>query len=280
MKNLTITIPGLELHAQTWGTITSENKILALHGWLDNSSSFQRLAPLIQNAQIIALDLPGHGHSDHRPPGARYHIIDYVPDIIAVLDLLSWDKVTLLGHSLGGSICCMVAGSFPDRLHKLALIDSIGALTHEAHEVPVKLRQSILREQQIAIKASRKYNTIESAIQARIRNSDLSYESACIITHRNIKKINEDFYWRFDPRLLYPSLCRLTDAQAQAFIQNITVPVCELQADPGYPYDKAKFAKALSLVQNLEYHLIQGNHYPHLEQAEVVAMHLNKFFGF
>ena len=43
-------------------------RVLCLHGWLDNAASFVPLAPLLDRLDVVALDLPGHGHSEHRHP--------------------------------------------------------------------------------------------------------------------------------------------------------------------------------------------------------------------
>jgi pimeloyl-ACP methyl ester carboxylesterase len=51
-------------------------RVLALHGWLDNAASFIPLA--LPKLDLVALDLPGHGHSVHRHPSARYHFVDYL----------------------------------------------------------------------------------------------------------------------------------------------------------------------------------------------------------
>src|SRR3546814_5071589 len=87
-----ITLAPLQLAAQVWGNDTSP-PLLALHGWLDNAGSFPRLAPLLATEyQVIALDLPGHGHSDHLAAGARYHYLHYAPLVLAAADALSLDR--------------------------------------------------------------------------------------------------------------------------------------------------------------------------------------------
>ena len=46
--------------------------VLALHGWLDNAASFVPMLPWLSGLDLLLLDLPGHGHSSHLPPGAEY----------------------------------------------------------------------------------------------------------------------------------------------------------------------------------------------------------------
>ncbi|MCG8335651.1 MAG: hypothetical protein MJE63_14115, partial [Proteobacteria bacterium] len=52
--------------AKRWGNKKGQ-KILALHGWLDNAATFDHLAPLLPEVDLVALDFPGHGFSAHRP---------------------------------------------------------------------------------------------------------------------------------------------------------------------------------------------------------------------
>ena len=75
--------------------------VLGLHGWLDNAATFNQLAPLLKGVRFIALDLMGHGYSDHRPPSMPYYIWDNVVDVVAVADELGLEELHLLGHSMG-----------------------------------------------------------------------------------------------------------------------------------------------------------------------------------
>ena len=52
--------------------------MLALHGYLDNCATFERLFRLmpLDKFRFIAMDLPGHGMSDHIPPGMNYTMTD------------------------------------------------------------------------------------------------------------------------------------------------------------------------------------------------------------
>ena len=55
----------IELAAHLFGPVDGL-PVIALHGWLDNANSFARLAPLLRGLRIVALDLAGHGYSEHR----------------------------------------------------------------------------------------------------------------------------------------------------------------------------------------------------------------------
>ena len=57
-------------------------------GWLDNAGSFDRLIPLITvpSLHLVAIDLPGHGLSSHRPPGTNQIFVNYLADIRRVVE--------------------------------------------------------------------------------------------------------------------------------------------------------------------------------------------------
>ena len=105
---LTLATPTLQLAALRWHA-GAPRRVLALHGWLDNAASFAGLAPRLDGCDTVALDLPGHGRSDHRPPGVHYHFVDFIPDVLAAADYLGWSQFALLGHSLGAGIGCFTA---------------------------------------------------------------------------------------------------------------------------------------------------------------------------
>ena len=76
--------------------------VVALHGWLDNAATWKLVAEQLQGIRLIALDLMGHGFSDHRPDAMPYYIWDNVADVVAVLDELGIQRANLVGHSMGG----------------------------------------------------------------------------------------------------------------------------------------------------------------------------------
>jgi pimeloyl-ACP methyl ester carboxylesterase len=127
-------------------------RILCLHGWMDNCRSFHHLAPaLLQklpcDAELIALDFPGHGWSSHKsvdgPPTVLAETVYYVAEAVHQLQWHSERETTaqlassssgssssgttptfaLIGHSMGAAVSCLYAAAFPEQVQKLVLLE-------------------------------------------------------------------------------------------------------------------------------------------------------------
>ena len=62
--------------------------LLLLHGWLDNAGSFETMLPYLDQYHVIAVDLPGHGLSQHRSLDAHYHFVDWIYDVSQLIEHL------------------------------------------------------------------------------------------------------------------------------------------------------------------------------------------------
>ena len=108
-------------------TITVQNRWLALHGFLDNAASYDKLAPellKIGASSVVCLDFAGHGKSDWRHSGV-YYVVDHVADAVYAADALKWDKFSIIGHSLGGGVAQGVAAACPDRVLRVVSIEAL-----------------------------------------------------------------------------------------------------------------------------------------------------------
>ncbi|HLK36510.1 MAG TPA: alpha/beta hydrolase [Polyangiaceae bacterium] len=105
--------------------------LLLIHGIGDSSRTFRHLVPrLARRHTVVAPDLLGHGRSDK--PRADYSVAGYanaMRDLISVLDI---DRVTVVGHSLGGGVAMQFAYQYPDRCDRLVLVSS-GGVSREVH---------------------------------------------------------------------------------------------------------------------------------------------------
>jgi pimeloyl-ACP methyl ester carboxylesterase len=85
----------------------------------------EQLRHLRQSRRAVALDFRGHGGSD-APKNGDYTIAGMAADIGTVADSLRLDRFVLIGHSMGGGAALVYAGSHPERVLGLVLIDPIG----------------------------------------------------------------------------------------------------------------------------------------------------------
>jgi len=276
---LNIEIPGHTIAAQAWGDKGLGPTVLALHGWLDSSASFARLAPLVQGARIVAVDLPGHGGSSHKPAGSSYHFVDAVSDTVAIIDALGIERPILLGHSMGAGISSLVAGLLPSRIQGACLIEGLGPLTDDAENSTTRLADSLKQQNKHRKDRRRVFATLEDAAARLELAQQVSLEAATILAARATEPVEGGLRWRADPRLRIPSRMRFTEAQVHAFLSAIEAPVRLIKADQGFPFDKATMAARVALVRHLQLVEVPGNHHVHLDSPEFVAPALQELIN-
>jgi len=252
--------------------------ILALHGWLDNASSFIPLAEYLSDYHIIALDLAGHGKSDHRSKGAHYHLADNVQDIHEAITALNIADVLLVGHSMGGIVASMYAACFPEMVQKLVVIESFGPLTMGPESSHEQLRRSVESRIETQCKTPRHPESFATAVKARLIAGKMLEYSAELLMKRNISESSGELSWRTDPRLRTISSLRLTEEQANDFIANISCPWLAILGTEGFEKLKTNFHRRRELAQNLEYADCAGGHHVHMDNPKSVAEKIVGFF--
>ena len=228
-EELEIQTSSIRLVAKCWGN-PNGHPVLAFHGWLDNAATFDNLAPLLPEFRILSLDLPGHGHSDHRPPGTACYFIDMVMDVIEVADVLGWERFSLLGHSMGAGVATYLAGTLQDKIDYVILIEGIGSIVQKPEKMPEDFRESAIQWMSRTKKQLPIYSDIESAVKARFKVGGILKSSVRPLVERGLRPVNGGYTWRSDPILKSKSRHYFTEEQAQAFIKEITAPVLLIEA--------------------------------------------------
>src|SRR3954454_15866359 len=104
----------------------SKPVLLLVHGIGQDSSTWRPVIhELARDHVVIAPDLLGHGDSDK--PRADYAVGAYACGLRDLLTVLGVDRVTVVGHSLGGGVAMQFAYQFPERCERLVLVSSGGA---------------------------------------------------------------------------------------------------------------------------------------------------------
>lgn len=251
--------------------------VLCLHGWLDNAASFVPLAALMEDLDCVAIDLPGHGHSEHRHASTRYHFIDYVWNVDAALDALGWDDCHLLGHSMGAAIASVYSAGAPERVRSAILLDTLGPISSTAEGTTDRLRRSLVKNRRGPGKV-REFDTIDEMVEARRKVSGLSEAAARLICERAAIEENGVFRWRSDPALNWISSLIMTDDQALDLLAHIEAPVLSLTALHDSPWASAEKNEARKKAMAHGQHLsVEGQHHFHMEQPEDIAGLLRDF---
>jgi esterase len=125
---------GLTLRALEWGE-PGRPALCFLHGGSAHAHWFDAVVPAFAaRYHVVSLDQRGHGESDWAQPAA-YSTGDFVSDLVGVVDTLGWERLALVGHSMGGHNAMAFAAWHPARLWALCVVDSRPLIPRERLEV-------------------------------------------------------------------------------------------------------------------------------------------------
>mmetsp|Transcript_91931 Transcript_91931/g.180151 ORF Transcript_91931/g.180151 Transcript_91931/m.180151 type:complete len:296 (-) Transcript_91931:52-939(-) len=275
---------GMRIAYQQWGSPDAAKKVLAVHGWLDNSNSFSLLGPKLASVgyHVVAIDLLGHGRSKHIGPEAIYTITNGVGYLNEFIEKLGWVRPNIVGHSMGAGISLLFSGTFPEKVNKLVLIEGIGPVTAADSACAKNLRRSLEAEKKYQLKCVETngapwkiYPSMKEAVIARVKSVEsypgqqtLSVEAASSLvargtffvdseTGRSLDVGEEDprtsaVRFRHDPRMVLSSRAYLSNDQVLSFVDNITAKTLLITAEKGWPFESgdAVFEKRVKILSD------------------------------
>ncbi len=111
--------------------------LVLLHGIAGSSETWDAVIPALADQHtVVAPDLLGHGAS--AKPRGDYSLGAYASGLRDLLSVLGHDRVSVVGHSLGGGVAMQFAYQFPERIERLGLVSSGGL----GREVSILLRSA------------------------------------------------------------------------------------------------------------------------------------------
>ncbi|MFA0345712.1 alpha/beta fold hydrolase [Vibrio sp. 10N.222.55.C6] len=251
---------------------TTATTVVFIHGWLDNSSSFnqvmQQVAKFAPNAHLVAIDLFGHGFSSHKS-GSYYPFHDYIDDLHQLVTKLSPNRLVLVGHSLGALIASCYSAAFPEKVSGLIQIEGHGPLSEAPQETVSRLRDGVLSRLRQRRKPSRPLASLEDAIKLRAHANQINAELIAPIVERGIVELDNSWQWRCDPNLKCDSLYRMSQAHAEAIMAAIECPQLIVLGNDGFRHLQHTRYKSAHSSLNIE--TVPGGHHCHLESPELVS---------
>ena len=267
-------VDGMVICAKQWGS--SGVPAIALHGWLDNAASFDALAQALPELQVLALDLPGHGLSDHKPASGSYAIWDDLRFVLAVAEQMAWPKFALVGHSRGAIMASLLAGAMPDRVSHLICVDGLVPWPEDPERFPAQLSRYLTDFAQPS-GGDKGHQSLLEAIAARQRATPMSAQAARLIVERGSYSDDRGrVFWRSDRRLKLASPVKLSLAQLQANMTAIRAPRLLIIADNGFGRWLPNLP--VDLLAQFGIHHIEGEHHCHMDdQAVQIAGSIKEF---
>jgi len=190
-RSRTLEVRGLTLHYLESGRAGAP-ALCFLHGGAAHAHWFDRVTPAFTDRfHVIALDQRGHGESAWAEPPA-YGTADFTGDLLELMDRLAVDRMTVIGHSMGGHNAMTFAAWHPARVSALVIIDSRPAIPAERlHVMHARGRR-----------LPRAHPSEEAAVQAFRLLPRETFADPAFLAHlarAGMTRRNGGWGWRFDP---------------------------------------------------------------------------------
>lgn len=266
-EEITFTVYGKQFAARRWGR-GRPIPVLALHGWRDSCASFDFLAPLLEECDLVAPDLAGHGRSDYRSADAPYTVWQDVGELLAIADQLGWQRFVVLGHSRGAAIATILAGSHPAQVAGMVLLDGFFPQPVSAADAPAQLASAVADRRRLESWTPRYHSTFAQAVAARQRGPlALSAAAAEALALRGVKHTAQGYFWRGDPRLSGASEVKFTESHARAFVAALACDVLLLLGRESTINHSADIQRLAVLNPRIRVLEVAGGHHLHMDHG-------------
>jgi len=250
--------------------------VLFVHGYLDCRGSFDALARALPgDLHCVAPDMRGHGGTERVPASGYYHFVDYVRALRDLVDALVRDRLVLVGHSMGGGICTLFAGTWPAEVHRLVLLEGLGPPAEDLDEGPARMARWIdeVRAVRAGFRPIKRFaSKAEAAKRLTAKDPLLSEERALELVEWLLReRADGAFEWLHDPmhRTRTPMVYR-PEVWAP-FLRAIACPVLTVAAEKSwYRWSDLPDRRAL-IADHRHLHVDESGHMVHHDAPERLA---------
>ncbi len=227
--------------------------------------------------------------SDPFPPDIAYNFIDCLLGIERLARHFKWDKFSLIGHSLGGAMAMLYAGTFPNKVDKLVCLDVVRVIPTKTETIHLRLQKAthkLLKLENAIIAGPETPVSYAMAVERCVVGTFGSLdEKACdVLFKRGLKKVEEDGYvFTRDRRLLAAPLSFIAKEHQLFLAHKVTADVLIIKFSEGpyfeAPEDYEEHIEALKTSsKRVQYVTVDGMHHTHLRNPESVAPIISDLF--
>ncbi|WP_269495404.1 alpha/beta fold hydrolase [Castellaniella sp. S9] len=271
------------------GSVLNAPPLLLTHGWMDIGASFQRCVDYLSaDREVIALDWRGFGGSCGSQPVDSYSFHDYYGDLDAVIDYISpASPIDLLGHSMGGNIVMVYAGTCPTRVRRLINVEGFGLPRSDPSAASARLAQwlqglkspttlrSFASEQEVVDHLKRRSPLLEQEYGRWLARhwAELGEDGRRHIAADAVHKRVNPLIYRCDE-----VVSTWEEIQAPVLLVEGEHDGQGWQGNDKYP--RSEFEGRLSKVRSVERKVIdRAGHMVHLDQPEALAIAIEAFLS-
>ncbi len=275
----------LRLHYVDWGN-DGAPPMLLVHGGRDHCRNWDWVAERLRDDyHIIAPDLRGHGDSQWII-GGSYNQIDYVYDIAQLLNQKKMTPVTIIGHSLGGSISLLYTGLFPDTVTKLVSIEGMGPppeMMKERIEQPMedRLQLWVKELRKLSGRIPRRYPSLEEAYERMQKeNPHLTEDQARHLTiHGSNQNEDGSYSWKFDNYVRNFPPIGLDFEDQYGLYKRISCPTLLIRGTESWATDPEKDGRAKTFQDVQVASIENAGHWVHHDQLDIFVTLVKDFLA-
>jgi pimeloyl-ACP methyl ester carboxylesterase len=178
--------------------------------------------------------------------------------------------LTIIGHSLGGSMGLLYAGAFPEKVKRMVLFESLGPFARADEEVPDIVAERLKGRDYVEIPFP--HESLESAAKSLQKTFPLIPDEAAMHMARHGTSFKGERYrWKHDPILRYRTTTAMSEGQIEAFIRRLQCPILFVYGTES-DFMKSVRGPRVKLFSNAQIVPVEGagHHIPH-ERPEQLA---------
>jgi pimeloyl-ACP methyl ester carboxylesterase len=286
-----VPIRTLKYHVWVWGEpAPGKVPMVMVHGWMDIGASYQFVVDAFAHDHyVIAPDWRGYGLTEW-PHTDNYWYPDYLADLDFLIDHYSPEApVHLVGHSMGGNVAMLYAGSRPQRIRRLVNLEGFGMAATQPSQAPKRYAKwmdglKAFHRGEMALKA---YDSVAGVAQRLMKtNRRLGQDKADWLA-RHWARPDAEGKWR----ILGDPAHKITNAQLYRvdevleIYRSITAPTLVVEASDDSlaqwwqgRYTLAEYHERLKSVADVRRAVIgDAGHMLHHDQPEQLAQLVEEF---
>ena len=256
-------------------------RMVLLHGVMGHTANWRRVAKHFEDRyRVLVYDSRGHGRSVHADlvsnPDA-YTPEGLAEDLRLILNDLGWDKITLVGHSMGGRVAYTFAALYPERVEKLVIVDIGPNLSPAGASTVMRLLEEIPVPFPTKRDAKSWFDNQFSVVFSDLPNA----AALAAWLYANITENSAgEAIWRFDVDGIRQAVLFGRNRERWDEIEALRVPTLVIRGERSSDLPQDVYLRMIQVSSWIQGVVIPGaGHWVHSEKFDAFVAELDGFLG-